>query len=103
MNPDDDGERDWTEATALAAPALLGAAAGLILGDLMHPNARRGVALAVAALGVATLLPLTVGGIVNLVNGPESKFGARRRLRKIRDAAAGHGYVAEHFGEAGAL
>ena len=32
MNPDDDGERDWTEATALAAPALLGAAAGLILG-----------------------------------------------------------------------
>ena len=31
MNPDDDGERDWMEATALAAPALLGAAAGLIL------------------------------------------------------------------------
>ncbi len=100
MNPDDDGERDWTEATALAAPALLGAAAGLILGDLMHSNARRGVALAVAALGVATLLPLAVGGVVNLVNGPESKFGARRRLRKIRDAGVGNGYIEEHLGEA---
>lgn len=99
MNPDDDGERDWTEATALAAPALLGAAAGLILGDLMHPNAKRGVALAVAALGVATLLPLAVGGVVNLVNGPQSKFGARRRLRKIRDASIGHGYIEEHLGE----
>jgi hypothetical protein len=103
MNPDDDGERDWTEATALAAPALLGAAAGLILGDMMHSNARRGVALAVAALGVATLLPLTVGGLVNLVNGPESKFGARRRLRKIRDAGAGHNYLDQQLGEAGVI
>jgi hypothetical protein len=99
MNPDDDGERDWTEATALAAPALLGAAAGLILGDLMNPNARRGVALGVAALGVATLLPLTVGFVIDLVNGPESKFGARRRLRKIRDAGVGAGYSDDDFDE----
>ena len=91
MNLDDDGERDWTESTALAAPALLGAAAGLILGDLMHTRARRGVALGVAALGIATLLPLAVGGIVNLINGPQSKIGARRRLRRIRDTGASHG------------
>jgi hypothetical protein len=85
MNPDDDGERTWTEATALAAPALLGAAAGLILGDL--------TAIGVAALGVATLLPLTIGFAIHLVNGPESKIGARRRLRKIRDAAGGAGFA----------
>jgi hypothetical protein len=91
MNPDDDGERDWTEATALAAPALLGAAAGLILGEMMHARARRGVAIGFAVMGVATLLPLAIGGVVNLVNGPESKFGARRRLRKIRDTGASHG------------
>jgi len=103
MNPDDDGERDWTEATALAAPALLGAAAGLILGDLMNPNARRGVALGVAALGVATLLPLSVGFIVGLVNGPESKFGARRRLRKIRDAGVGTGYIGDTLDEVGVI
>jgi hypothetical protein len=103
MNPDDDGERDWTEATALAAPALLGAAAGLILGDLMHSNARRGVALGLAGLGIATLLPLAVGGVVNLVNGPESKFGARRRLRKIRDAGAGHGFIEESLDDVGVI
>jgi len=93
MNPDDDGERTWTEATALAAPALLGAAAGLILGDLMSPQARRGAALGVAALGIATLLPLTVGFAIGLVAGPESRIGARRRLRKIRDAGVGAGYA----------
>ena len=97
MNPYDDGERTWTEATALAAPALLGAAAGLILGDLMSPQARRGAALGVAALGVATLLPLTIGFAIHLVNGPESKFGARRRLRKIRDAG-GSGFSDEDDG-----
>lgn len=103
MNLDDDGERDWMESTALAAPALLGAAAGLILGEMMHASARRGVALGLAALGVASLLPLAVGGVVNLVNGPESKFGARRRLRKIRDAGAGGGYVEDGLSEAGVI
>jgi hypothetical protein len=103
MNVDDDGERDWTESTALAAPALLGAAAGLILGEMMHPRARRGVALGFAALGVATLLPLVVGGVVNLVNGPESKLGARRRLRKIRDAGAGDDFIEESLSETGVI
>ncbi|WP_193213423.1 hypothetical protein [Luteolibacter marinus] len=101
MNLDDDGERDWTEATALAAPALLGAAGGLILGEMMHSRARRGMALGFAALGVATLLPLAIGGIVNLVNGPQSKFGARRRLRKIRDG--GDGFVDDNLEEVGII
>jgi hypothetical protein len=74
---------------------LLGAAAGLILGDLMSPQARRGAALGVAVLGVATLLPLTIGFAIHLVNGPESKFGANRRLRKIRDAGGGAGFSDE--------
>lgn len=95
MNPDDDGERDWMEATALAAPALLGAAGGLILGELMHARARRGVALGFAAVGIATLLPLAIGGVVNLVNGPQSKLGARRRLRKIRDTGASLGELGD--------
>ena len=44
------------------------------------------------------LLPLAIGGVVNLVNGPESKFGARRRLRKIRDTGASHGDYDEPLG-----
>lgn len=103
MNIDDDGERDWTESTAMVAPALLGAATGLILGEMMHPSARRGAALGLAALGVVALLPLAVGGVVNLVNGPESKRGANRRLRQIRDAGAGHDFVEDSLSEVGVI
>jgi hypothetical protein len=80
--------QDWQETSAMAAPALLGAAAGLLLGDLMHRGARRGVGLGLGILGVAALLPLAVGGIVKKVNGPATERGARRRLQGIRDAGA---------------
>lgn len=105
MNPadDDNYDRDWTETTALAAPALLGTAAGLILGEMMHRSARRGVALGLAALGVATLLPLVVSGVINKVNGPESSRGARRRLRKIRDAGAGDSFIEDSLSETGVI
>lgn len=105
MNPngDDCSDRDWTETTALAAPALLGTAAGLLLGELMHRGARRGVALGLGILGVATLLPMAVGGIVNKVNGPQSSRGARRRLTKIRDAGAGDKFIEESLSETGII
>lgn len=86
----DESGRDWTDTSAMATPALLGAAAGLLLGELMHRSARRVVAISLAALAVAAIMPLAVGGIVNKVNGPQSKRGARRRLQGIRDAGAGH-------------
>ena len=97
----EDDDRDWTENTALAAPALLGAGAGLILGEIMHSGARRGIAIGLAALGVAALVPLTVGGIVNKVNSPQTNRGARRRLEGIR--SAGDGYVEEELREAGVM
>ena len=76
----------WIENSALTAPALLGAAAGLLLGDLMHRNARRGVGLGLGALGIAALLPFVVGGVTGLVAGPRSKYGVRRNIQRIRDA-----------------
>lgn len=79
----------WAETSALAAPALLGAAAGLLLGDLMHKNARRAVGLGLGALGVAALLPFAVGGVNWLITGPRSKFGVRRNIQRIRDAGVG--------------
>jgi hypothetical protein len=77
------------ETSALTAPALLGAAAGLLLGDLMHRSARRGVGIGLGALGVALLLPFVVGGVAGLVTGPKSKMGVRRRIQSIRDAGIG--------------
>ncbi len=87
------------ETTALTSPALLGAAAGLIIGELMNPTARRGIAIGLASLGLAALMPLAVGGIVNKVNGPRTRRGVQRRLRGIRDA--GDGVVDEALIEAG--
>jgi hypothetical protein len=76
----------WIETSALTAPALLGAAAGLLLGDLMHRGARRGVGIGLGALGIAALLPFVVGGVTGLVTGPRSKLGVRRKIQRIRDA-----------------
>ncbi len=76
----------WFETSALTAPALLGAAAGLLLGDLMHRQARKGLGIGLGALGVAALLPFLVGGVTGLVTGPRSKFGVRRKIQRIRDA-----------------
>lgn len=80
----------WIETSALTAPALLGASAGLLLGDLMHKSARRGVGIGLGVLGVACLLPFAVGGVAWLVTGPRSRVGVRRKIQRIRDAGIGH-------------
>lgn len=80
--------RDWTDNTALASPALIGAAAGLLLGELMHRGARRGIAFGLLALGVAAITPFTVSEIRQRINSPNTNRGSRRRLRQIREAGA---------------
>lgn len=97
----DEQDQEWTQTSAMAAPALLGAAAGLILGEVMHTNARRGVAIGLAALGVAALMPMAVVGIVDKVNGPRTRRGVQRRIRGIRDA--GDGFVDDHLEEVGVI
>lgn len=79
----------WVENTALSAPAVLGAAAGLLLGDLMHRSARRGLGVGLGVLGLAMVTPFVFGGVRGLVVGPRSKFGVKRRIQRIRDAGMG--------------
>ena len=96
----------WVENSTMVAPALLGAAAGLLLGDLMHRGARRGVGIGLGALGIAALLPFVVGGVAGLVTGPRSKFGVRRNIQRIRDAgivAPDYNDVEEELREQGLL
>lgn len=96
----------WIEKSALTAPALLGAAAGLLLADLMHRGARRGVGISLGIMGVAALLPFVVGGVTGLVTGPRSKLGARRNLQRIRDAgvlASDYDDVEEELREQGLI
>lgn len=99
----DETTRDWVETSALTAPALLGAAAGLLVGELLHSNARRGIAIALGGLGLAALLPAVVDSIVTKVNGPNTPRGAQRRLDSIRSAGA-EGYdVDEELAEHGVI
>lgn len=78
----------WIEKTSSAAPALLGAAAGIFLGDLMHRGARRPVAAALACLGIAAITPAVVGVVKDKVAGPKTRRGSRKTLESIRDAGA---------------
>lgn len=88
MPQDQTDSKNWIDASASAAPTLLGAAAGVLVADLIHPESRRPVGLTLAALGLCALTPLIVNTAVDLVNGPNSRYGSRRTLRSIRDAGA---------------
>ncbi|MCP5537650.1 MAG: hypothetical protein H7A51_15635 [Akkermansiaceae bacterium] len=91
----DFSDKNWIETSASFAPAVLGAAAGVFLGDLMHRDARRPVAFTLAALGVVALAPALVEAVLDKVNGPNSRRGSRRTLRNIRDA----GMTADEFAD----
>ena len=94
----------WIETSALVAPTLLGAAAGLLLGDMMHRNARRGVGIGLGALGVLAVLPLMVDGVAGLITGPRSRYGVRNKIQTIRDGGnglPGHDEVDEELREQG--
>lgn len=85
----DDPTPQWMETAALAAPALFGAAAGLLLADVMHCNARRGLGISLGALAALALLPVLVDGVAGLITGPKSRYGVRNRIQQIRDGGNG--------------
>ncbi len=78
-------EKDWINTTASVAPAVLGAAAGILVADVLSDRARKPVGLSLACLGLAAITPLLVGSVMNKVSGPETKRGSQRTLRGIRD------------------
>lgn len=96
----------WIETSALVAPALLGTAAGLLLSDLMHRNARRGIGVGLGVLGILAILPFVVDGVADLVTGPRSRYGVRRKIQQIRDGGNGlpdHDGVDEELRERGLI
>lgn len=92
----------WVENSALTAPALIGASAGLIVGDMMHGTARRGLGIGLGVVGVALLAPYVFGTARDLITGPRSKFGVRRRIQSIRDGGMGDSDQAADYDEVGA-
>ena len=99
----EDPPRNWQDTSADLAPALLGAAAGMFLGDLMHRGARGPVAFALACLGVAAAAPIVVDVIRDKVAGPTTRRGTQRTLQSIREGSGAPprriDYVEEELGE----
>lgn len=78
--------KNWKEVTSAAAPTVLGVAAGILLGDMMHRGARRPVAFSLACLGMLAVTPTVVGVVKKKVAGPQTARGSRRTLDGIRNA-----------------
>jgi hypothetical protein len=102
MNHSYEQERDWVDTTAAFAPAVLGAAAGVFLSDVLSQNARRPVGLSLACIGLAALTPALVETMMKRVNGPETRRGSQRTLRGIRDAGVSTreiSYLSDELGD----
>jgi ABC-type molybdate transport system permease subunit len=67
--------------------AAIGCGIGILLADRLTENKRNTAAVAMLCLAIVTTAPALVGVVVDLVNGPRSKLGVRRRLRSIREGA----------------
>ncbi len=81
-----DAKKNWKEMSSAAAPTVLGVAAGIFLGDMMHRGARRPVAFSLACIGMAAITPTVVGVVKKKVAGPQTKRGSQKTLEGIRNA-----------------
>jgi hypothetical protein len=78
-------------ATLLAvSQAAIGCGIGILLADRIEGDKRNVAAIGLLSLAVATTLPALVVVVADLVNGPRSKLGVRRRLRSIREDSGLH-------------
>jgi ABC-type molybdate transport system permease subunit len=67
--------------------AAIGCGIGILLADKFSESKRNTAAVAMLCLAIVTTAPALVGAVADLVNGPQSKLGVRRRLRSIREGA----------------
>ena len=65
--------------------AAIGCGIGILLADKVTESRRNTAAIGMLCLAVATTAPALVGVVADLINGPQSKLGVRRRLRSIRE------------------
>ena len=70
--------------------AAIGCGIGILLADKISENKRNAAAIAMLALATATTVPTLVGILADLINGPQSRLGVRRRLRSIREDSGLH-------------
>jgi hypothetical protein len=80
-----------TSATLLSvSQATIACGFGILLGSRLDKKNQNTVALGLMAVAIATFLPAVGGVVIDLINGPRSKLGVRRRLRSIREGSGLH-------------
>ncbi|MEM7144598.1 MAG: hypothetical protein AAF591_05655 [Verrucomicrobiota bacterium] len=67
------------------APAAVGCALGILMGQRMGREASHGAAATLFALGVVSVLPCAVDLISRRLNGPSTSRGQMRQQELIRD------------------
>jgi ABC-type molybdate transport system permease subunit len=67
--------------------AAIGCGIGILLAGRIDENKRNIAAIAILSFAFAATLPPVVSVVADLVNGPRSKLGVRRRLRSIREGS----------------
>ena len=68
----------------------IGCGIGILLANKISENKRNTAAAGMLLLAIATTAPALVGVIAELINGPRSKLGMKRRLRSIREDSGLH-------------
>jgi hypothetical protein len=74
----------------MIAQAATGCGIGILLAHKMDQTKRNVAAVAMLLLAMATTVPALAGVVVDLINGPRSRLGMRRRLRSIREDSGLH-------------
>ena len=74
----------------MIAQAATGCGLGILLADKIGQTKRNAAAVAMLVLAMATTIPALAGVVVDLINGPQSKLGVKRRLRSIREDSGLH-------------
>jgi len=65
--------------------AAIGCGIGILLANKVEENKRNAAAVGLLSVAIAATVPVVVSTLVDLINGPQSKLGVRRRLRSIRE------------------
>jgi hypothetical protein len=68
----------------------VGCGLGLLLAGKINERKRNVAAIGLLSLALGATITASAGLLTNLVSGPRSRLGARRRLRSIREGAGMH-------------
>jgi uncharacterized membrane protein AbrB (regulator of aidB expression) len=74
----------------ILSQAAIGCGIGILVADKIGEKKKTPAVVVLLSIAIATTIPAVVGILADLINGPQSKLGVRRRLRSIREDSGLH-------------